>query len=262
MKHTASIISCGSALLMAFGLTGGCSGGEFTDGGSTGGSGGGVSASGGVATGGKGSTGGSKASGGGSSITGGRPGVGGAVALGGATATGGSPSQPPPANSCQDANDCSACLYPTAPRQPSECYCPTCPNTAMASDRCSFNEKAFRAQACDTSMCPLPPCATPQPLACEDNKCTFGGAMGQECQSNSDCTNCRYPSAPQSQTDCMCPSCGVAMTVATCEVNTRANQDHCSNIALPCPAIDCIQAAPAVCSADGKCVPGPGGIVF
>jgi len=254
MKSTVSIFSCGSALLMAFGLTGGCSGGEFTEGGFTGGNGGGSSTSGGAGTGGKGSTGGSKASGGAASL-------GGAVGTGGATLTGGSPGQPP-ANSCQNVNDCSACLYPTAPHQPSECYCPTCPNTAMASDRCSFNEKAFRAQACDTSMCPLPPCAAPQPLACEDNKCTFGGAMGQECQSNSDCTNCRYPSAPQSQTDCMCPSCGVAMTVATCEVNTRANQDHCSNIALPCPAIDCIQAAPAVCSADGKCVPGPGGIVF
>ncbi len=254
MKSTVSILSCGSALLMAFGLTGGCSGGEFTEGGFTGGNGGGSSTSGGAGTGGKGSTGGSKASGGAASL-------GGAVGTGGATATGGSPGQPP-ANSCQNVNDCSACLYPTAPHQPSECYCPTCPSTAMASDLCLFNEKAFRAQACDTSMCPLPPCAVPQPLACEGNKCTFGGAMAQECQSNSECTNCAYPSAPQSQMDCMCSSCGTAMSVAKCEVNTKANQDHCSNVALACPAIACIQAPPAVCSADGKCVPDPNGIVF
>lgn len=178
------------------------------------------------------------------------------------TGTGGSTGQPPPANSCQNANACSACLYPTAPHQPSECYCPTCPNTAMASDLCLYNEKAFKAQDCDTSMCPLPPCAEPQPLACERNKCTFGETMGQECQSNSDCTNCVYTTAPQSQMDCMCPGCGVAMSVAQCEVNKKATQDHCSNIALPC-TIDCIQAPPpAVCSADGKCVPGPGGVVF
>ncbi|MDX2051517.1 MAG: hypothetical protein SFV15_03940 [Polyangiaceae bacterium] len=262
MKKVASVVSCGFVFIAGLSLTGACSGEAFEGSLAAGGVGGSLASGG---TGGKNSMGGAKATTGGALGSGGQMGSGGVSAIGGA-GNGGRPgvggSQPgggaPPVNSCNNEADCTACLYPTAPKTHDECYCPTCASTPLSRALCDYNENAFKAQQCDTSMCPLAPCAVPEPVGCDNQKCVFKSSGGVECERSTDCTNCAYATAPQSPNQCTCPGCGTPMPVSRCEDNTKAWEEQgCSNLALPCPAIACIQAGPAICSPDGKCIADP-----
>lgn len=272
---TSSIFTCGVALVASLGLNGACSGQAFEGEGPSGTLGGNRSAGGGSATGGKGMTGGGKATGGapsggqgnvmggssavggglatGGTGAGGTIGSGGASSVGGGTSTGGAAS----VNSCNSASECVACAYPSAPKNPNECYCATCPTTPMSAELCTHNQQAFQAQGCDMNVCPLPPCVVPPPLSCDSNRCVFKDSGPSECQTNADCTNCVFTLAPQNSNECYCTGCGEPMSKTECTKNNEAwNDQGCATSMAPCLPIACVQPGPAECSAEGKCVAG------
>ena len=68
------------------------------------------------------------------------------------------------------------------------------------------------------------------------------------CTTDADCMNCAYPTAPATKQQCYCASCAnTPMTKTACEANTAAYMTTCADVHLPCPAIACVEPAPAVC---------------
>jgi len=71
-----------------------------------------------------------------------------------------------------------------------------------------------------------------------------GGSAGNPsaCEADTDCAACRYATAPKSEMDCYCPSCGqTPLSKATCTANQTAWQKQCSQAPILCPAIACVE---------------------
>jgi hypothetical protein len=73
------------------------------------------------------------------------------------------------------------------------------------------------------------------------------------CAIDSDCMQCAYPTAPQSEDDCYCTVCAnTPVSRDECLFNAAAYKTHCSGIAEVCPATVCILPPPTACTA-GEC---------
>ena len=82
---------------------------------------------------------------------------------------------------------------------------------------------------------------------------TGGASTGEACKSSSECTACRFPTAPRQASDCYCASCASAsLTKASCDANQAAWEAVCSRMVRPCPAIACTVPPTPACAA-GKC---------
>ncbi|HRE88268.1 MAG TPA: hypothetical protein PK095_03925 [Myxococcota bacterium] len=85
-------------------------------------------------------------------------------------------------NGCFESDDCGTCRFPTAPKSPSDCACPTCPAPANIT-HCEAIENAI-AEHCsdfDFESCPLPNCPRPPAIGCTSERvCGYGDLLPEE----------------------------------------------------------------------------------
>jgi len=83
-----------------------------------------------------------------------------------------------------------------------------------------------------------------------------GGMAGDTsgCNTDSDCIDCAYPTAPQKEADCYCAGCAATpMSKSTCAANQADFSKVCANVVRPCPAIACILPPTPACKSH-QCV--------
>jgi hypothetical protein len=80
---------------------------------------------------------------------------------------------------CKVDTDCVACAYPTAPEEPTDCYCASCAGTPLAKTACTKNQAAWQA-TCSAlpRACPAIACIRPPVPVCNQGMCaaSMGGA--------------------------------------------------------------------------------------
>jgi hypothetical protein len=85
-------------------------------------------------------------------------------------------------NACVDSADCGTCRFPTAPKSPSDCACPTCPAPANIT-HCEAIENAIVEHCSDFDFesCPLPNCPRPPAIGCTSERvCGYGDLLPEE----------------------------------------------------------------------------------
>ena len=85
-----------------------------------------------------------------------------------------------------------------------------------------------------------------------------GGSNGDplKCEMDSDCVQCAYPTAPQTEADCYCANCAnKALSKTACTTNQAAWTKVCSKTPRPCPAIACLPLEAPKCKSK-MCVAG------
>jgi hypothetical protein len=81
-----------------------------------------------------------------------------------------------------------------------------------------------------------------------------GGASGNECTLDTDCTACMYPTAPKSSSECYCTTCaGTVLSTVECDANRAAWEFYCSTVKLICPLYLCVIPPTPACI-NGTCV--------
>jgi len=80
-----------------------------------------------------------------------------------------------------------------------------------------------------------------------------GSNNGRECNADSDCVGCAYPTAPQQASDCYCASCpSTSLSKAACVNSQAAWQAVCKGMMRVCPAVACVVPPVPVCKS-GLC---------
>lgn len=195
---------------------------------------------------------------------------------------------PGPDGTCQEHGDCQRCAFPTAPRDPSQCYCTGCAEVPLSVATCEENQRAWE-QHCgdgawlgaDEPPCPQPRCLAPRPVACMGGQCedacltvrcaalpcpafqqeTLPGeccprCVGTDtCQSDADCTLCLHANSPEGPDQCQCPMCATHPTTHTaCQARSEAFATQCGeSFQQQCPVPLCLNTAPPVCGTSGYC---------
>ena len=158
----------------------------------------------------------------------------------------------PPA--CNEADGCTASLFPSLVTSEADCYCKMCPTTPLP-----MSEDQARAAAWDeycsewakTQPCFPPPCAFPPPAECVGGACAFSfEVIGDECTDDGGCTMTAFTALVESPADCYCPMCpteSVPLSVAA--ARQTAWQKHCTawEQQNPCPKPMCIKPLTPVC---------------
>jgi hypothetical protein len=193
---------------------------------------------------------------------------------------------------CGTGEDCTWCVFATAPQTVADCTCPICPTTAMTRDQCDANHAAWNAVCSgpawhDTASCPVPRClAMPELIcnaststceACDTDACpiltckvseqvTAPGECCPKCTGTNACTEaadcglCTYGSTVTGPDDCFCPICpSHPLSTAQCELNTTAWNTHCTAWyeETTCPMPICMPTAAATCNEGGQCMRDP-----
>jgi hypothetical protein len=156
---------------------------------------------------------------------------------------------------CGSDGDCVMCAYPKRVTAPSECECVLCPSFPMTASECAANTAAWQTHCdpwpqefpCPVALClPNPPPICDPVGACQMNP---NGCFGPE-----DCGSCLWPTAPQTEADCRCPTCAVPLNTETCAANQQAVDEVCASFdfsaCLPPP---CPRPPPITCTPEFTC---------
>ncbi len=78
-----------------------------------------------------------------------------------------------------------------------------------------------------------------------------GSCVADGCTDDADCTECLYPTAPESVDECYCAECTeTPLSVERCAYNEAVWRSLCEDVPLSCPAVACGAPLPAVCVQD------------
>ncbi len=200
---------------------------------------------------------------------------------------------------CVDGAECVVCHVPPVVTSTAQCSCQTCYAEPTTAAECALREVGWAhycgpgawagADQCPDVACEAPPstaamcgeaglcvydlcalvdCAEPE-CPPEERIVTPGACCPtcppkDTCETDADCANCLYPTAPESTDGCYCPMCpNHTMTVWECSANAEAHQQFCNGQVWPegndCVMPPCAPPPEPGCDAEsGQCVFGAG----
>lgn len=156
--------------------------------------------------------------------------------------------------SCSAAEDCQNCIWGQPVASVADCYCPICPSYPLSKTECTKNQADWTTHCttwAETNPCPVPRCLPLAEPICEDAVCV---ANPNACVDSAECGTCRFPKAPKSPADCVCPTCPAPANITHCEAIEGAIAEHCAGFDFEsCPLPNCPRPPAIGCTNDRIC---------